>query len=160
MMILFSLGASPGSAPDGELVLFKESITDVFARHPFGSECSGLYPVKRGKNVPDLRDFQYYFCEGIYSLTLEGPPQTTVTLFGSFFHRTGEGYLILRKADDRKVWIIDLEQFQSGKWIHVDPEDNRYGSYDVFYREAPNFERNLSSVKWGPWWDGTPPSVH
>lgn len=158
-VLVFSIGASPVTATNGELVLFKETIIDEWSRSPFGGECAGLFPVNPGENIPDMRGFQYYFCEGIYSLTLEGPPQSTVTLFGSFFHKTEQGYLILRKTDNRKVWVIHLDWFEPGKWIHVASEDERYGSYDVYYREAPSFERNVSSVKWGQWWTGEPPPL-
>ena len=103
-------------------------------------------------------DFPYYFCEGSYSLTLEGPADTTITLFASFAHITSWGYIVLRKTDDLKVWVIDLESFKPGIWSHIEPKDKRYGGYDIFYREGWNFERNISSVKWGKWWVGSFPS--
>ena len=79
---------------------------------------------------------------------------TTVTLFSNLFLVTDRGYLVLRKTDDRKVWIIYLESFKPRIWFHVEPEDKRYGSYDIYYHEGWHFERNISSVKWGKWWMG------
>ncbi len=152
-------GFSPSISLAGELALFKDSITDEFVRHPFDAGCSGIFKVNQDENVLDMRDFQYYFCQGIYSLTLDGPANTIVTLFGSFFYETDRGYLILRKTDDRKVGSIDLESLEPGKWFHVDPEDMRYGSYDFYYHDGPYFKRNISSVKWGKWWAGNSPSL-
>jgi len=153
ILVVF-LGFAPLTSLAGELALLKESITEEGTIHPFSMECSGIFYVKQDANVQDMSDFQDYSCEGIYSLTLEGPINTTVTLFGNFFYITDRGYLILRKTDDRKVWVISLESFKPGTWFHVDSKDKRYGSYDIYYHEGWHFERNISSVKWGKWWMG------
>ena len=153
ILIIF-LGFSPLISSAGELALFKESITEEGTRHLVMGGCGGIFYVKQGKNVPDMRDFQDYSCEGDYSLTLEGLPNTMVTLYGNFFHITDRGYLVLRKTDERKVWIIYPGSFKPGAWLHVDPEDKRYGSYDIYYHEGWHFERYISSVKWGKWWMG------
>ena len=158
ILIIF-FGFSPLVSSAGELALFKESITEEGTRHPYMGGCSGIFYVKLDENVSDMRDFHDYSCEGDYSLTLEGPPNTTVTLFGNVFHITDRGYLVLRKTDDRKVWIIYLGSFKSGTWFHVDPEDKRYGGYDIYYQEGWHFERYISSVKWGKWWAGHLPSL-
>ena len=107
ILIIF-LGLTPLISSAGELALFKESITEEGARHPFYDSCSGIFYVKQGENIPDMHDFHDYSCEGVYSLTLEGSSNTTVTLFGNLFNITDRGYLVLRKTDDRKVWIIYL----------------------------------------------------
>ena len=151
-VLIISLGFSPLISSAGELALFKESITEEGTRHPFSDGCSGIFYVKQGENIPDMRDFHDYSCEGVYSLTLEGSSNATVTLFANLFHITDRGYLVLRKTDDRKVWIIYLESFKPGTWFHVDPADKRYGSYDIYYHEGWHFERYISSVKWGKWW--------
>ena len=147
-------GFSPLISLAGELALLKEDITEEGTRHSLVDSCSGIFYVKQGENIPDMRDFHDYSCEGVYSLTLEGSSNTTVTLFGNLFNITDRGYLVLRKTDDRKVWIIYLESFEPGTWLHVDPEDTRYGSYDIYYHEGWHFERHISSVKWGKWWVG------
>ena len=152
ILIIF-LGLFPLISSAGELVLFKEAITDEGSPDPLG-DCDGLFYVKQGESISDMSDFHDYSCEGVYSLTLEGSPSTTVTLFGNLFHMTDRGYLVLRKTDDRKVWIIYLESFKPRTWLHVDPEDTRYGSYDIYYHEGWHFERHISSVKWGKWWTG------
>ena len=158
ILIIF-LGFSPLISSAGELALFKESITEEGTRHPFMGGCSGIFYVKQNENVSDMRDFHDYSCEGDYSLTLEGPPNTMVSLFGNFFFTTDRGYLVLRKTDERKVWIIYPGSFKPGTWFHVDPGDKRYGSYDIYYHEAWHFERHISSVKWGKWWMGENPPL-
>ena len=80
ILIIF-LGLSPLISSAGELALFKESITEEGTRHPFSDGCRGIFYVKQGENIPDMRDFHDYSCEGVYSLTLERSSNTTVTLF-------------------------------------------------------------------------------
>ena len=76
------------------------------------------------------------------------------TVFANIFNETDQGYLILRKTDDRKVWVIYLDSFEPGTWTHIDSKDKSYGSYDIYYHEGWHFERHISSVKWGKWWMG------
>ena len=45
ILIIF-LGLSPLISSAGELALFKESITEEGARHPFYDSCSGIFYVK------------------------------------------------------------------------------------------------------------------
>ncbi|NIU46376.1 MAG: hypothetical protein GWN72_20230 [Nitrospinaceae bacterium] len=123
------------------------------------SDCAGLFYVKNFKDIADLRrDFQYYFCEGMYTLTLKGPAGTTVTLFGLSDFRTNRGFLILKKKDARMVWLRHLERFPPNQWVTTGGGKDS-GVYEAFYFPAPNFRRQVTSVKWGQWWSGETPSL-
>lgn len=150
VFLILILFPSPIPAEEkGELVLFKEPLFyGQFRREG----CDGLYYVKPDKDVPDLRDFRLFFCEGKYSLTLDGPPGKIVTLFGDFDFKKDYGYLIVRKTDDKTVWLYNLESLPPGQW-HVVAPYGMYGGSEVFYRAAARFEQNVASVKWGQWWD-------
>jgi len=142
-----------------ELMLSKEQLFDTGPAIDGDSRCdfAPLYYVDSGEDVADMRrDFPYYFCQGMYTLTLDGPPGTTVTLFGSFNYSQQRGYLVLRKKDDRKVWILELEEFPGDQWTTLEA-DSKSGAYEVYYHPAPNFRRRVSSVKWGQWWPGSVP---
>lgn len=133
-----------------ELVLFKETLDPgtLFRR---GRSCEEVFYVQKGQDFSDLRDMRNFFCEGEYSLTLDGPPGTTVTLYGQFFFGEDRGTLTLTKTDQQQVWIWDLEDFPDGKWAVAEANKDT-GGYEIFYRAAPNFKMNLGSVKW----DGVP----
>lgn len=148
---------------EGRLMLSKEQLFDSGPAIDFrsgGGNCEALFYVDAGRDIADMRrDFSYYFCEGMYTLTLEGPPGTLVTLFGGFNFGIERGYLILKKKDDRQIWILHLEEFPSGRWATQEATP-KSGAYEVYYQAAPNFRRNVSSVKWGAWWGGeTPPEL-
>jgi len=144
-----------------ELMLSKEQMFDsgpALDRHPFSSDCEALYYVDLKEDVEDMRrDFRNYFCPGMFTLTLDGPPGTTLTLFGSFFFGKERGFLVLKKRDDRKVWILHLEDFPDEQWF-TSEATNKSGGYEAYYYPAPNFRRNVSSLKWGQWWEGTDPA--
>lgn len=129
-----------------ELVLFKET-SDPWTLFKKGRSCEKVFYLRKGQNASDLRDMRNRFCEGEYSLTLDGPPGTTVTLYGQFFFGEDRGALTLTKTDDRQVWIWDLEDFPDHIWMVADANKST-GAYEVFYRAAPNFKMNLGSVKW------------
>lgn len=142
------------ASADSGLVLHKEPLFERQSNFLGGNDptgCDELYKVKAGKDVSDMRDFQYFNCEGKYTLYMEGPSGNTVTVFGDFNFKAGGGYLIIRKRDDRLVWLLDLEAFPAGQWITV-PATADSGSYDAYYQAAPRFEENIASVKWGNWW--------
>lgn len=154
-------GAAEAGKTKGELTLYKEPLYEfVSPRSPHGL-CEGLFFLDGGKNNPDLRsDFRYFHCEGRYTLTLDGPKDKMVTLFGGFNYGEEGGFLILRKTDDKKVWILDLMDFPSGQWVKVLPQQSHgaeYGAYEIFYSAAPRFDQNISSMKWGQWWKGNNP---
>ena len=108
-----------------------------------------LLCVEEGANIHSVKQrlMNNYFCEGEYTLTLDGPPGTTVTLYGQFFFEDDLGSLTLTKTDDRQVWIWDLEDFPDRKWV-VAGANRSTGGYEVSYRSAPNFKMHLGSVKW------------
>lgn len=120
------------------------------------SACDELEYIGIGKDVPDMRDFQCYERSGKYNVTLTGSADTTLTLFGSFTYGTERGFIVIRKRDDRLVWILHLEDFPSGKWSSQEASEDS-GAFDVFYHAAPIFEQNVSSIKWGQWWQGEQP---
>jgi hypothetical protein len=120
------------------------------------SACDELQYIDIGKNVPDMRDFPCYARTGKYNVTLTGSADTTLTLFGSFIYGSENGFLVIRKKDDRPVWILHLEDFPAGKWSSQEASKDS-GAFDVFYSAAPIFEQNVSSIKWGQWWQGEQP---
>ena len=136
----------------GALVLHKEPLFEGRGR----SVCDGLYDVAAGKDVPSLRDFPYFFCDGFYTLTLSGKKGTTISLFGKFNYQKEAGFMVIVKNDNRKLWVINLDSIPSGKWTTV-KAGRQTGGYEVFFRKASGFERNISSAKWGQWWQGHTP---
>jgi len=154
---LFLFPVSPACALEqrGALVLYKEPLYEFEnARKGF---CDGLFDVKTGENVPDMRDFRDYHCQGRYTLTLDGNAGRMVTLFGKFNFAKDGGYLIIVKKDNRKVWLTDLEDLPADRWVRRDGIDNT-GAYEAFYHESAQFSQNVSSVKWGKWWQGATPN--
>ena len=137
-------------ANQGELTLFKENFYD---RDQFGGPnvtCGGIFHADIGQNVPDLRrDFNYYHCDGEYSLTLEGPSGTTLTLYDQFEFGKNGGYLTIRKTDDRMIWVYEFEDFPSDQWARYE-EDKNSGAFEVYYHHAPLFKSNISSIEWNP----------
>ncbi len=136
----------------GSFVLYKEPLYSGRRQ----SACDGLYRPEAGKNVPDMRDFQYYACEGRYTLTLSGKKGTTLSLFGRFKYQKEEGFMVIVKNDDQKIWVINLNDIPSGRWIKVEA-GSQTGSYAVFFQKASQFDQSISSVKWGQWWQGNTP---
>ncbi len=129
-----------------ELVLLKEFL-DPGSLFTKGRACDEVFIIKNGQDYPDLRDMRNYFCEGEYSVTLDGPPGTTVTLYGQFFFVEEQGYLTLTKTDHRRVWLWDLEDFPNEKWVVAEANKDT-GAYEVFYHASPNFKMKLGSIKW------------
>ena len=151
-LILIFLCLPAYAEQGGEMILFKEP--PYYAPSPsrmYSDDCNGLFHVKHDYDVADLRDFPLFFCDGKYTLTLEGPAGKVATVFARFHFKTESGFLIIRKTDDKMVWILDLEKFPDRQWQTVEAK-GEYGGYEAFYRAAPAFERNLASVKWGQWW--------
>lgn len=161
-ILLMALALPSGAGEEkSELTLYKEPLYDFVTPQHSGGLCEGVYRLSGGRDNPDLRrDFNYYLCEGKYTLALEGPKGKTVTLFAGFNYDKSRGYLVLRKLDDKNIWILDLMNHPSGQWTKI-PEWTdmgvEYGGYEVFYQAAPLFEQNVSSMKWGQWWEGENP---
>jgi hypothetical protein len=147
------IGAIQASEQPGSLTLYKESLFNAGRGQ---SVCEGLYKVKEVNDVPDMRNFPYYACEGRYTLTLSGKKGTTLTIFGKFNYQKEAGFMVIVKNDNLKVWIINLDDVPSGKWLSVEA-GRQTGGYEVFFRKASGFEQNISSVKWGQWWQGDTP---
>lgn len=135
-------------AGEGELVLDKLRLD--FNISLGDSSCDELMNFASGKDFPDMRVLDCYHRTGKYTMTLTGPPGTTVTLFGNVSYGKERGYLIIKKKDDRQVWLLDLEDFFPDRWLQVEAQ-RQSGAYEAFYHAAPIFSQNVSSIKWGPW---------
>jgi len=138
----------------GALVLYKKPLFNPGGGG--GSFCDGLHDVAAGKDVPDMRNFLYYACEGRYTLTLSGNKGTTLSLFGKFNYQKENGFMVIVKSDNQKLWVINLNSIPSGKWVSVEA-GRQTGAYAVFYRKAFGFDQSISSLKWGQWWQGDTP---
>ena len=153
-LMLCMLFPAMSFASKGQLMLDKVRLDINIGRGD--SACDELEYIDIGKDVPDMRDFRCYERSGKYNVTLRGPAGTTLSLFGSFTYGSERGFIVIRKKDDRQVWILHLEDFPAGKWSsHEASKDS--GAFDVFYHAAPIFEQNVSSIKWGQWWQGEKP---
>jgi hypothetical protein len=145
----------------GDLDLYKDPILEFESARQIGF-CPGLRSWKDGRNSPDLRlDVRNFQCQGRYSLAMDGPKNKTITLFAGFNYGKEFGYLIVRKLDDKKVWVPDLMVFPSNKWVSMTPEtgySEEYGSFEVFFVPSPNFDQRIASLKWGQWWKGGIPN--
>lgn len=162
LIIMVPLAASAGTVKiNEELTLYKEPIFEYDKPGLEHDHCEGIFYLSGDKDNPDLRsDFDYYHCEGRYTLTLEGPKNKTITLFGGYNYGRGRGYLVIRKLDAEKIWLLDLQDFPSGQWVKVPSMVDmgiEYGAYEAFYLAAPQFDRNIESMKWGKWWEGDKP---
>lgn len=135
------------------LILNAEGLREL--TQSFGANYD-LYNVPAGEDRRTISDFYLYHGQNRYSLTLEGETGRTVTLFAQPDFGKGAGYLIIRKKDDQTIWLRDLMTFPPNTW-HGVAADNRYGAYEVFYHPAPRFDQNITSVKWGQWWQGERP---
>ena len=130
-----------------ELVMEKEVLN--YSAMGIGDQaCMELIIIKEGRDVSDMRDEHCPLSEGKFSVTLSGPPGTTVTFFGRFGFKKGNGFLTIKKKDDRKLWLWDLTDFPSGQW-HNSEANNKSGAFDAFYNASPTFEQSVSSIKWG-----------
>ncbi|MGP0565727.1 MULTISPECIES: hypothetical protein [unclassified Nitrospina] len=138
----------------GELILYKEPLFEFEDARKI--DCQGLYDVESGNDVSTMKGFRDYWCQGRYTLTLEGQPGRTVTLFGLFEYRKDRGFLVIRKTDNRKVWLINLDLLPENKWV-TRPADDKSGGVEIYFHAAPQFSQNISSVKWGKWWEGDKP---
>jgi len=155
VILVLILSGTPQAAEQREaLVLYKEPLFEIEGkRRP---DCDALYDVKTGEDVSDMRDFRQYFCVGRYTLTLEGKKGTTVTLFGQFNYKKGAGFMVIVKNDKRKIWLDDLEDFPSGKWVNFKANRDT-GAYQIYYKSVSRFSENISSIQWGTWWKGKNP---
>ena len=147
-------GTLQASEQRGALVLNKIPIYEF--EDPRKGVCIALYDVKFGRDVADMREFRDFFCQGRYEMTVRGKSGRTVTLYAQFNFGKSSGFLVVRKTDDRKIWIDDLESLPPGQWITV-KAGRQTGGYEAYFRKASGFDQNISSVKWGQWWHGETP---
>lgn len=157
LVLLLVLLATPVTArPLGgaDLILYKQALVDFYVR---AEVCDSLFKVDRDEDIPSIgRDFRDYWCQGRYTVILYGPPGTTVTLFGQFDYGTELGYLIIKKTDNQKVWLLELNFFPKNQWHRVEAR-RASGAYDVYFHPIADFDERISSVKWGTWWSGPEP---
>ena len=134
-----------GFAKD-ELVMQKEFMywNSSIENYP----CSQLTHIKLGQDVPDIREEACGALNRKFSLTLSGPPGTTLTLFGNYNYDQENGFLIIRKSDDRKLWLLDLSSFPADQWLSTKANRDS-GAFETFYKPSPRFEESISSLKWG-----------
>jgi len=111
--------------------------------------CYRLITIKVGDDVSDMRDKPCFSRDGKFTLTLSGPPGTTVTLFGRFNFKKGNGFLTIRKKDYKKIWLLDLIYFPAGQWFYSEANDDS-GAFETFYNPSPIFDESIYSIKWGP----------
>ncbi len=151
LVVLLTPSLVLGHRSNIELTLYK---APFFAEPPFfyPSQCSGLFSIDGDRNYSSLRDFVYFYCNGGYTLTLDGPANTLVTLFGNPDYRVDRGYLIVRKTSDKRIWLKDLNYLEPGVWKTVEGDES-YGDYQYYYRPFPSFSEKVASVKWGQWWN-------
>ena len=146
---------SLGFAKD-ELVMHQELMWWQINGQSGDSACFQLIYIEIGRDVPDMRDelldAQCGLTDGKYSLTLTGPPGTTVTFFGKYNFKKGNGFLTIRKKDDQKLWLLDLTDFPAGQW-HTSEATDDSGAFESFYNPSPMFEQQVSSIKWGEYVD-------
>jgi len=153
-LIFFIFFIPSGFASDGKLMLDK--LVMDYTISVGDSSCDRLMYIDSGEDVRSMHAYPCYYRTGRYNMSLFGPAGTTVTLFGKQSYEKEKGYLIIKKKDDRLVWILDLEDFPNRKWVNkMAAKDS--GAYEAFYSSAPIFEQNVSSVKWGNWWHANQP---
>ena len=144
-----------GFANEGQLVLEK-LVTDLHIAEG-DSACDEMVYLDSGKDLKSMHGYRCFYPTGKYTMRLSGPAGTLVTIFGKNSFSKERGYLVIRKKDDRMVWILDLEDFPHRKWFNSVATDDS-GAFDAFYSAAPIFEQNVSSVKWDNWWEGQEPA--
>jgi hypothetical protein len=130
-----------------ELVMHKEVMYWSSTNYD-DSACNELIIIEAGRDVPDMRDELCSYINGKFSLTLSGPPGTTITFFGKYNFKKENGFLIIKKKDDRKLWLLDLIAFPAGQWFSSEANEDS-GAFEAFYNASPIFEESVSSIKWG-----------
>ena len=130
-----------------ELIMTKEVMYWATCSRNSDSPCSRRIKIEIGRDVSDMRDEPCGYSDGTFSLTLSGPPETTVIIFGDYNFKKENGYLIIKKKDDIVIWLLDLISFPANQWFATKANDNS-GAFETFYSASPTFEQFVSSVKW------------
>ncbi len=156
--IIISLGilvllSSPVSASEGELTMYLEVL--YFNTSMTTVVCDRLLYIQAGRDLSSFSDQPCYLRDSRVTATLTGPEGTTVTLFGKHTYGKGKGYIVIRKTDDRMVWLLDLLDFPDSEWKAM-VADSDSGGYEAFYKAGPAFDSNVMSLKWGQWWTTLP----
>ena len=147
LTVLTILIGFPGlSFGKDEMVMRKETLP--WAVTIDDDVCYMLFPIKVGEDVPDMREKPCFLRDGKFSLTITGPPGTTVTLFGKFNFKKGNGFLTIKKKDHRTIWLLDLTYFPAGQWFFSEANE-KSGAFETFYNPSPNFDESIFSIKWG-----------
>ena len=154
-LIFLLFAAQPAVALNkGELLLWKK---DPFFFGACG-HCSDLISISENENDPDLRRHNFVSQTGEHTLDLTGPAGTTVTLFGGLKHALNQGYLIVTKQDGQPIELTDLGSFPQRRWVEVLPQSPGDGAYRVWYQPYDSFSSQIFSVRWGQWWEQSPPA--
>lgn len=146
--LLFCIFVTPSWSRERKpkLVLLKR-IADPITMHMQGRLCNRVLVIEKDNDIVAASNMRNRFCEGEYSLSLYGPPGTTVTIYGQYFYGKTRGYLTLTKTDYQKVQIGDFKNFPDKRWIVTMP-NQKTGGYESFFQPGPGFSRNFSSIKW------------
>jgi hypothetical protein len=132
--------------PKNELVMTKEamywSTFSIYADSP----CSQRFKIEMGRNVSDMRDEPCGYSDGTFSLTLSGPPETTVIIFADYNFKKENGYLIIKKKNDRVICLHDLISFPANQWFSSKANED-LGAFEIFYSLSPVFDQFVSSIK-------------
>jgi hypothetical protein len=144
--LIFLIGFTNFTFAKDEIVLRKETM--YWAVTIDDDVCYKLIDIEVGRDVPDMRDQPCSLRDGKFSFTITGPPGTTVTLFGDYNFKKGNGFLIIKKKDEKKIWLQDIIAFPPDQWFYSEANENS-GAFDAFYNPSPMFEQSLYSIKWG-----------
>ena len=146
LSLLVTCIATPSQSKEikTKLTLFK-SIEDQRAIIMKGRLCKTFLFTK--KDLSSLSKMRNRFCEGEYSLSLDGPAGTTVTLYRQYFFGKGRGYLVSIKTDDKKIRGSNIDIFPAERWT-IFQANKDTGGYEAFLKPSPHFKTNLASVQW------------
>ena len=144
--LIFLFGFTNCSFAKDGIVLRKETM--YWAVTIDDDVCYKLIDIEVGRDVADMRDEPCSLSDGKFSFTITGPPGTTVTLFGRYNFKKGNGFLIIKKKDDKKIWLQDIIDLPTDQWFYSEANDDS-GAFDAFYNPSPMFEQSLHSIKWG-----------
>jgi hypothetical protein len=144
--LIFLIGFANCTFAKDEIVLRKETM--YWAVTIDDDVCYKLINIEVGRDISDMRDEPCSSRDGKFSFTITGPPGTTVTLFGEYNFKKGNGFLTIKKKDDKKIWVQDIIAYPPDQWFYSEANENS-GAFDAFYNPSPMFEQSLYSIKWG-----------
>lgn len=149
LIALLVLGCATLStaAQRGELLILKQ---DPFLYGPC-EPCSDMVTFDEGENTADFDQRNFAAQTGYHYVYIHGPAGTMVTLFGGRQYGLDNGYLIIRKRDDRtiQVRVTDLELLPANQWFDIGPGDGNDGNYSAWVQPHSHLESQIGSLKWG-----------